>query len=304
MSPRHRPVYRLRKTSGIATLRDVRDWLAWLSPKLAQSFTLELIGVKRHTVNADGSQDLSLSIDGLPGPDGPPGDPGSPGPAGTPGGPGPAGAPGNSTPGPAGPPGPEGPPGFPGDFSEPGPPGDPGDPGPPGSPVPGPPGPPGDPGITYFEGPTGPTGPPGIPSYGEPGPPGPQGPDGDPSKTAIVSNALGIYGFAAVECGEALFRDHLVHHHDGVLTRLSLDKTWLATIEPATLRLESLVTDRAAAVRAVIEGESLVITAEKPCGIVATVAGVRRGFKDQAWPRFTDAQRLANDRFYAAAHTA
>lgn len=304
MNPPPRPTYRLRKTRGIATLRDVRDWLSWLGPKLAQSFTLEMVGAVRHTVNTDGSHDIALSLEGLPGPQGPAGEPGSPGGSGLPGGPGPEGAPGSSLPGPAGPPGPPGPPGFPGMFSEPGPPGDPGDKGPNGIPVPGPPGPPGPPGITYFEGPTGPTGPTGIPSYGEPGDPGPDGPNGDPSKTAIVSNTLGIYGFAAVECGEALFRDHLVHHHAGVVSRLPLDKTWLATIEPATIQLESLLSDRPALVHAVIEGESLVITGDKPCAIVATVSAIRKGFTGQTWPRFTEAQRRANERFYNAAHTA
>lgn len=219
------PRYRLRKTKGVATVRDVADWLSWLGSKLQNSFKVEIEGAKRSSAQADGTTYFKLNLIGPPGPPGAPVT-GPPGPAGEPGPPGPLGM--------SGPPGPDGPPG--------------------------------------------PLGPPGPP--GEPGPPGD---DGDPSKTAIIANHLGIYGFAAVEAGDALFRDHLpwskVKGAKGQEV-IALDPVWLETIEPGTVKVESVVLDQS-----------------------VTVSGIRLGFLSSSWPRFSREQMIANHAFYSAAHS-
>lgn len=241
------PRYRLRRTKGIATVRDLKDWISWLTPKMESFTKLDVRGAKAATQQADGTFHYRLEVAGFPGR---PGNPGSP------------------VPGPDGPPGPAGAPGFPGMFSPPGP-----------------------------TGAAGPTGPP-----GGTGPQGDPGDDGDPTKTAIVSNHLGIYGFAAVECGEALFRDHLTFTHEGVLTRIQLDKTWLATIEIGTADVEAIVTSEPVKASAIIEGEFILIEASKPVDVTITVRGIRRGFAGASWPRFTIDEMRANERFYNSAH--
>lgn len=240
------PRYRLRRTRGVATVRDLRDYVAWVGPKIETLFKLSIRGAKTSTERADGTTFYKLDATGDSGIPGIPGVP-SPGPPGPPG------------PSPAGPPGAPGPPG-----------------------------------------PAGPTGPPGPP--GPDGSPGLPGPDGDPTKTAIVSNSLGIYGFAAVECGEAIFRDHLTFTHEGVLTRISLDPTWLQTVEAGTVEIESVVTSEPAEVLATLEPLWIVIQASKPVRFTITVKGIRRGFTAAAWPRFTIDQMRANERFYVNAH--
>lgn len=228
-------------------MRDLKDWIAWLTPKMESFAKLDVRGTKKATEQADGTFHYKLEVAGNLGNPGPPGSP---------------------VPGPEGPPGPTGGAGVPGMFSPPGPPG--------------------------------PTGPPGP--IGPPGDQGPPGEDGDPTKTAIVTNHLGIYGFAAVECGEAIFRDHLTFIHEGVLTRFPLDETWLQTVEAGTVEIESIVTSEPVAASAIIEGSSIIVTALKPVGVTITVRGIRRGFAGASWPRFTIDEMRANERFYSKAH--
>jgi hypothetical protein len=149
-----------------------------------------------------------------------------------------------------------------------------------------------------------PPGPDGIP--GNPGPEGPRGSDGEPgepgdeSKTAIVENDLGIYGFAAVECGEALFRDHLIFTHQGSMMRVAMDERWLATV--SDVRIESVVTSEPAKVSVTLESSLILIEVSEPVTVTVTLCGIRRGFESAAWPRFTADQMRANNAFYAAAH--
>lgn len=49
------PKYRLRRTRGIATVRDVADWLSWLGSKLRNSFRVEIEGAKRSEYQTDGT---------------------------------------------------------------------------------------------------------------------------------------------------------------------------------------------------------------------------------------------------------
>jgi len=295
-----KPVYRLRKVKGVATMRDLRDWMGWLGTRLENAFTVEAEGVTHSHTQADGVVVMRLSLDGKAGPPGPMG---GAGPSGSPGAPGAPGAPGSLLPGPPGPDGPTGPPGFPGMFSPPGPtPTEPGPPGVPGVPFAGPTGPPGPPGTALYEGNPGPPGPPG-PST--PGPPGEPGLPGDQSKTAIVSNNRGVYGFAAVEAGECLFRDHITANV-GKSGRaiMPLDAQWLATLEPGTARIESILTDRPLHVSAELRGRRIHLSTRSRFGVnlTITVTGIRRGFSDRAWPRFTAAEMARNAEFYAAAH--
>jgi hypothetical protein len=119
------PRYRLRRTKGIATVRDLKDWIAWLTPKMESFAKLDVRGTKKATEQADGTFHYKLEVAGNLGNPGPPGSP-VPGPEGPPGPTGGAGVPGMfSPPGPPGPTGPPGPIGPPGDQ---GPPGEDGDP--------------------------------------------------------------------------------------------------------------------------------------------------------------------------------
>lgn len=161
------------------------------------------------------------------------------------------------------------------------------------------------------KGPTGPKGPKGINDEeaigaqgpdGEPGDPGLDGPPGDPTKTAIVANQQGVYAFAAVECGECLFRDHLSFFHEGVMTRIPLCSTWLQTVHAETVEIESIVTDLPVRASARIEGAHVVIEASKPASITITTRGIRQGFAGSSWPRYTREQMARNAAFYAAAH--
>jgi hypothetical protein len=239
------PRYRLRRTRGFATIRDLKDWLTWLAPKMDAMDKLDVRGAKKSTEQADGSFHYRLETASDVGPPGPPGSP-VPGPTGPPG---PTGGPGSpGTPSPAGPPGPTGPPGE--------------------------------------EGPMGEDGPPGEP--------------GDESKTAIVENELGIYGFAAVECGEALFRDHLIFTHAGSMMRVAMDGRWLATV--SDVRIESVVTSDPTKVSVTLESSLILIEVSIPVTVTITLCGIRRGFEDAEWPRFTPDQMRANNAFYAAAH--
>jgi len=297
-----KPVYRLRKTKGVATMRDLRDWMGWLGTRLANAFTIEAQGVTHSHTQADGVVVLRLSLDGKAGkygPEGPDGPGGGPGPAGA------TGPPGELLPGYPGPPGTPGPPGPPGMFSPPGPPGAKGLKGPVGPLTPGakgPEGPTGPLGPTDYETP-GPTGEDGYTGQtGAPGAAGEIGPGGDPTKTAIVANQLGVYAFAAVECGECLFRDHLTFIHDGVMTRIKLDPTWLQTVHAETVEIESVVSDSPVKASARIEGAHVVVDATRPATITVTVRGIRHGFAGRSWPKFTEAEMVRNAAFYAAAH--
>ena len=228
-------------------MRDLKDWIAWLTPKMESFAKLDVRGTKKATEQADGTFHYKLEVAGKLGL---PGTPGSP------------------TPGPPGPPGPVVP------------------------------GPPGNPGPAGARGPKGADG----TEPGDPGESGPPGEDGDPTKTAIVNNHHGIYGFAAVECGEALFRDHLTFTHEGVLSRFPLDETWLQTVEDGTVEIESIVTSEPVAALVIIEGNSILIEASKPVDVTITVRGIRRGFAGASWPRFTIDEMRSNERFYSQAH--
>jgi len=282
-----KPTYRLRKRTGVATVRDLRDWLAWLGPRMKSAFDIEAKGVKRAEVTADGG--IYWKLESTPGPTGAPGGmgaTGAPGPDGDAGNPGPPGAPGpeglEGPPGPAGPtptgPGPVGPTGPIGPLT-------PGPPGPPGSA--GPPGEPGPPGGEGAEG--------GSPD-------GPPGPPGDPTKTAIVSNNRGVYGFAAIESGACLFYDSIVIPCSKGTTVAFLDEEWLDTVEPDTVELDSLTTNEPMPMLVDLGTNIVIITAPKSCLAVATVSGIRKGFKGETFRRYSRAEMERNNAFYADAH--
>ena len=268
-------------------MRDLRDWMAWVGSRLHAQFDIEAKGVTRAEVRADGSVFWKLANNGAPG------DTGAPGPDSII--PGPPGPPGPVTPGPDGPEGDPGAPGPPGPT--------PGDPGPP-STVPGPPGPPGPlvpgpPGTNTWEGDVGPTGPNGAPGVSLDGPPGP---DGDPTKTAIVDNKQGVYGFAAIESGECIFRDHIQTRIAKGKTHIPIDAQFLAVIEQGTAKIESVTTSRPVTVTASMRGPYVIADARGAVDAVFTITGIRRGFADAAWPRFTAEQMARNAAFYAEAH--
>lgn len=280
-------------------MRDLRDWMGWLGSRLANNFSIEAAGVTRSHIDSDGTVFMQLSLDGKEGPRGPIGGPGLPGEPGAAGKPGP---PGPLTPGPAGPPGADGPPGVPGMFSPTGPLGGKGPKGDTGPLTPGAKGAKGAKGAQGFndDEAIGAQGPDGFP--GDPGPPGP---DGDPTKTAIVTNRLGVYGFAAVEAGECLFRDHISAKigKAGKAT-VPLDAQWLATIEPGTARIESILANKPVRVSAELRGGYLHISTRSRLGVGLTITttGTRRGFAGKTWPRYTAEQMARNAEFYAAAH--
>jgi len=268
-------------------VRDLRDWLAWLGPRMKSSFDIEAKGVKRAEVTADGGIYWKLEAGtGPPGPAGANGGTGPPGSAGPPGAPGPAGAPS-----PAGPPGPNGPAG-------------------PAQTTPGPPGPPGPdgpltPGPAGAPGPAGPPGEPGLP--GGPGasggsPDGSPGPPGDPTKTAIVSNNRGVYGFAAIESVACLFYDSIQISCGKGTTIAFLDEEWLDTVEPDTVELASLTTSEPMPLLVDLESNTIIITAPKYCLAVATVSGIRKGFKGETFRRYSREEMERNAAFYESAH--
>ena len=236
-----KPTYRLRKRTGVATVRDLRDWLAWLGPRMKSAFDIEAKGVKRAEVTADGG--IYWKLESTPGPTGAPGGVGAPGPL---------------TPGPPGAPGPAGPPG------EPGPPG-------------------------------------GIGSSGG-SPDGPPGPPGDATKTAIVSNNRGTYGFAAIESGACLFYDSIKISCSKGTTVALLDEEWLDTVELDTVELDSLTTNEPMPLLVDLGSNIVIITAPKPCLAVATVSGIRKGFKGETFRRYSQSEMQRNAAFYAAAH--
>ena len=280
-------------------MRDLRDWMAWVGGKLTNAFTIEALGVTHSQVRSDGTVYVRLSTDGKKGHRGPPGGPGATGPAG---GPGPDGGTGVSLPGSPGPAGGPGFDGLPGDNGPRGERGEKGDKGNPGSPVPGPKGPKGYPGVPDYEA-IGEPGDPGV--KGEPGPDGPDGGngiDGDPTKTAIVSNNQGVYGFAAIESGECLFRDHIQARITRGKAHIPIDAQFLAVIEPGTAKIESVTTSRPVTVTASMRGPYIIADARGTVDAVFTVTGIRRGFVNAAWPRFTAEQMARNAAFYAEAH--
>ena len=267
-------------------MRDLRDWMAWVGSRLHAQFDIEAKGVTRAEVRADGSVFWKLANNGAPGdtgapgPDGPTGYDGLPGPM-TPGEPGPEGEPGD--------PGPKGPtPTDPGPAST-----DPGPDGPTGALTPGPQG------INTWAGDAGPPGATGAPGVSLDGPPGE---DGDPTKTAIVDNKQGVYGFAAIESGECLFRDHIQARITKGKTHIPIDAQFLAVIEQGTAKIESVTTSRPVTVTASMRGPYIIAGARGTVDAVFTVTGIRRGFADAAWPRFTAEQMARNAAFYAEAH--
>jgi len=85
---------------------------------------------------------------------------------------------------------------------------------------------------------------------------------------------------------------------------MPLDAQWLATLEPGTARIESILTDRPLHVSAELRGRRIHLSTRSRFGVnlTITVTGIRRGFSDRAWPRFTAAEMARNAEFYAAAH--
>ncbi len=267
-------------------MRDLRDWMAWIGARVHAQFDIEAKGVTRAEVRADGSVFWKLTNNGAPG---------ATGATGVTGPTGPDGPPGALTPGPDGPEGDPGAPGPPGPT--------PTDPGPP-STVPGPPGPagpvvPGPPGVNTWEGDVGPTGATGSPGVSLDGLPGP---DGDPTKTAIVANHQGVYGFAAIESGECLFRDHIKARITKGTSHIPIDAQFLAVIEPGTAQIESVTTNKPARITAIMRGPYIVTEARAMLEAVFTVTGIRRGFVGASWPRYTAEQMARNAAFYAEAH--
>lgn len=284
-----KPTYRLRKVQGLATVRDLRDWMAWLGPRLKSSFDIEAKGVKRAEVMADGSVQWKLqSRVGAPGATGPAGFDGTPGGPGLPGAPGPYGMQGPQ--GEVGDPGPAGPP-----QTEPGPPGD---AGPPGALTPGPVGNPGS------DGPPGDPGPDGGPGGSGPSPDGPPGEPGDPTKTAIVANNQGVYGFAAVEAGDCLFYDIRQTQLNRGLSTIPLSRTWTRTVEAGTIAIDSLTVSATCHINAEIVGSSIFLITDAPClvTVTVTVSGIRKGFRGESWRRYTPQQMASNLAFYERAH--
>jgi hypothetical protein len=280
-------------------MRDLRDWVAWVGGKLTNAFTVEVLGVTHSQVRSDGTVYVRLGTEGKKGPRGPAG---GPGPSGAPGADGPMGGTLSSSPGDPGPAGGPGFDGLPGDNGPRGERGLKGDKGDPGSPVPGPKGPKGYPGVPDYEA-IGDVGDPGI--KGEMGPDGPDGGnglDGDPTKTAIVANKKGVYGFAAIESGECLFRDHIKARIVKGTNHIPIDAQFLAVIEPGTAQIESVTTNKPARITAILRGPYIVTDARATLEAVFTVTGIRRGFAGASWPRYTAEQMARNAAFYAEAH--
>lgn len=337
MTPQ-RPVYRLPKQRGIATMRMLRDFAGWLGPRLSAPFDIHFAGERSRVESTTQLTTVDHHlVGGTGGPEGPPGDPGPPGAdgppgsAGSPGSPGAPGNPGSPAPpvGPKGRKGGKGSQGGVGEWGDPGPAGergDRGDPGPPGSPVPGLPGPPGPPGGIYYEGEPGlpgepgpdgdpgPAGEPGLPgdpgtpalTPGDPGAPGPPGPEGntgasgDPTKTAILNTPLGIFGMAAIEMPEARFREQIKVVLKNRAVIHVIDSRFLGSIEPSSLRLVSIVST--SPVKVQLKGWRLHVSARCPAVATIIVSGIRRGFLNQRFPTFTANQMQANANFYRRAH--
>lgn len=333
-----RPVYRLPKSRGVATLRMMRDFASWLGPRLSAPFDIHFDGERSRSDHTTGltalDQDLATGIagpEGDPGNPGPPGADGPPGSAGSPGAAGNPGLPGTPAPpfGPKGPKGPKGSKGGVGEWGDPGPAGergDRGDPGPIGNSLPGVRGDPGPPGGIYYEGEPGEPGDPGDPGTpgpaglpgdpglqgtpatvpGSPGAPGGSGPegapgdDGDFTKTAILNTPLGIFGMAAIEMPEARFREQMKLVIKVPSLIRGIDPRFLGSVEPDSLRIVSIIST--SPVKVQIKGTRLHCKASCPAVATVVLSGIRRGFADQRFPRFTAHQMQQNADFYRRAH--
>lgn len=57
------PKYRIRRTRGIATVRDMADWLSWLGAKMQKAFKIEVEGAKRASYQPDGMTHSVFTMD-------------------------------------------------------------------------------------------------------------------------------------------------------------------------------------------------------------------------------------------------
>ena len=51
-----------------------------------------------------------------------------------------------------------------------------------------------------------------------------------------------------------------------------------------------------------LESNTIIITAPKDCLAVATVSGIRKGFKGETFRRYSRAEMERNSAFYSASH--
>jgi hypothetical protein len=279
-----RPVYKMKRSSGLALCSDLADALAWIKKNIGKGLS------SSEFVSTDGDY---IKIDKIPGSAGIPGDD-------------------NTTPGDDGGPGPNGLPGAPGD------PGDPGDPGPltPGAPgpagplgpdgpaqtTPGPPGPPGPMGP-LTPGPDGPAG-------TEPGPigsPGAQGPPGE--KLAIVKSGKEIVGLHVVEQPEMRFMECLdwrIPRGESLAT-IAIHPRFLAAVHRDSIIVTAATPHRAAVVGAAIVGGKIAIkTAKKQARDLtgtATISAAPNHIERRRFPKFTQEQKARNDAFWRSAIT-
>lgn len=178
---------------------------------------------------------------------------------------------------------------------------------------PGPPGAAGSDGEN-LEGPRGETGDVGEAGDAKVGPTGPVGETGpagpDAEKTAILKLADGRnVGLCAQECQDVIFEDvitftlpaHVAAHS------VRLCAIWLATLEPGTLRLISLLPSEPVVLDARLHPQELRIRLRPqaiPLRITALLQGIRKGHADARQQSWTEDQRLANERFYQDFHAA
>lgn len=318
-----KPVYRLRTTRGVVSMRDLWKLAAAVADYAGLDLTVPDVERVRHDMNGAhlvfDSQALAgpTGPTGPVGPDGPPGPPGIPaagpapiGPPGTPGPPGPKGPPGPLVPGDRGPDSTVvGDKGDKGDKGDPGPPGPPGPPGSDGLQIPGPAGLPGPPGPV---GPPGPPGPEGPGTGGYAGPPGPPGPDGDTTKTAlVVTDYHGVIAMHAIEGAACWFKDTVSIPVRGGFGSAFLDPTFRECCEPGTLRAQhAAAPGYSGSIGASVSDTALRTFVTVRCAhavdtlVTITLCGIRRGFASKRLALCTREQYEHNRAFYAAAHAA
>jgi hypothetical protein len=105
---------------------------------------------------------------------------------------------------------------------------------------------------------------------------------------------------AAVEMPEARFREQIKVVLKNRPVIHTIDARFLGSIEPCSLRIVSIIST--SPVKVELKGSRVHVSAQ--CHAVATiiVSGIRRGFLNQRFPRFTADQMHANANFYRRAH--
>jgi hypothetical protein len=111
---------------------------------------------------------------------------------------------------------------------------------------------------------------------------------------------FGILGLAAVEMPEPRFREQIRVVLKNRTVIHVIDPRYLGSIDLTSLHIVSIIST--SPVKIDLKGNRMHCKARCPAVATIIISGIRRGFLDQRFPRFTANQMQHNADFYRRAH--